>query len=161
MLESFRTRHRVWLNDIDLLWHMNNGRYFTITDIVRIDWRIRAGMWGAMRERGYYSVIAGETIQFRKALSLFKTYEIRNRLIAWDEKYFYFEHQFISAGQICAISLVKLRVVGQRQRPSPEEVMSWYGEVPDRRDPDEVIKNWNQSTREQWRQLNRELEEQA
>ncbi|MBJ7417049.1 MAG: thioesterase family protein, partial [Niveispirillum sp.] len=35
---------RVWLNDIDTNLHMNNGRYFTIADLGRVDLMIRTGM---------------------------------------------------------------------------------------------------------------------
>ena len=35
---------RVWLNDIDINLHMNNGRYMTVCDLNRVDLFIRTGL---------------------------------------------------------------------------------------------------------------------
>lgn len=148
-LEEHTTSHRVWLNDIDPLMHMNNGRYFTITDLVRIEKLIRSGVWQAMKQRGFYAVITGETIQFRKSLKTFQKYNIRSRTIGWDEKDFYIEHRFERNETLCALALTRSRLVG-KNKPSPAEVFRWVGEeVPDI-NMTEVIANWNNSAENHW-----------
>lgn len=148
--EDFFTNHIVWPNDVDVLGHMNNGRYFTVTDLIRIEWLVRAGVWRALRKRGFHAVIAGETAQFRRALKPFQRYRIQSRNLGWDDKFFYVEHRFMVKGEVHAISIVKVRVVGQDPRPQPAEVMRWAGEVVEDERLDPVITSWNLSTRDQW-----------
>ncbi|MGV8852503.1 MAG: acyl-CoA thioesterase, partial [Rhodoglobus sp.] len=61
---------RVLPTDIDVLRHMNNGVYFSIMDLGRMDLLIRAGSWQKLSAKGYYPVMANETISFRKSLDL-------------------------------------------------------------------------------------------
>ena len=35
---------RVWFNDLDINFHMNNGRYMTICDLTRVDLFVRSGL---------------------------------------------------------------------------------------------------------------------
>ncbi|MFM0739211.1 thioesterase family protein [Paraburkholderia xenovorans] len=45
VLDTCVTPFRVWFNDLDVLFHMNNGRYFTILDLARVDLMMRSGLW--------------------------------------------------------------------------------------------------------------------
>lgn len=151
MFDEFRSEHIVWPNDIDVLGHMNNGRYFTITDFVRTEILIRAGIWKQLKQRGVYPVIAGETVQFRKSLQPFQRYTIRTRLAGWDDKFLYVEHQFVRGDTTHALVLIKGRFIG-KSRPSPAEVLRYvYPDVPDTNMSD-VIDQWNTSTTDHWRQ---------
>src|SRR5690348_4259470 len=80
-LDETSVAFRVWVNDIDPLLHMNNGRYLTLMDLGRADAIIRNGIRGALRSRGWYSVVASETIRFRRSLDAFARYEMRTRLL--------------------------------------------------------------------------------
>ena len=149
MFEEYRSSHIVWPNDIDLFGHMNNGRYFTVTDLDRMAILMRSGIWQAMRRAGQYPVMAGETIQFRRSLAPFGKYTIRTRLIGWDRKFFYVEHSFEQAGQVAALGMVKVRVVGNGN-PQPSHVLGYvYSDVP-ASDMSEVIETWNSSSDEHW-----------
>lgn len=149
VLDEFRSTHIVWPGDIDLFGHVNNGRYFTITDLDRMEILFRAGTWREMRKRGLYPVMAGETMQFRRPLKLFQRYEILSRPIGWDERHLYMEHRFHRDGLDLALAIVKIRTVGA-SRPSPAEVFRLTGEtVPDVH-MSEVLERWDLSTKEQW-----------
>jgi hypothetical protein len=39
------TPFRCWFTDLDILRHMNNGKYFSIMDLARVDLMIRAGLY--------------------------------------------------------------------------------------------------------------------
>ena len=43
LLDTSEVRLRVWPSDLDFNLHMNNGRYFTVMDLGRIDLMIRIG----------------------------------------------------------------------------------------------------------------------
>ena len=40
-----RSRFRVWPTDLDILNHMNNGKYLSVMDIGRFDLMQRNGVW--------------------------------------------------------------------------------------------------------------------
>ncbi len=109
LFEDVTTVHRVWPNDLDLLGHVNNGRYFTITDFVRIGALVRAGVWKNLRKDKLIPVMAGETAQFRKPLRPFQRYEIITRCVGWDERFMYVDHKFVSKAGIHAVLLVSSR----------------------------------------------------
>ena len=156
VFQDFITKHRVWPNDLDILGHVNNGRYFTITDNVRIGWLIQAGIWKEMKKRGYYAVVAGETAQFRKSLMPFQKFEIVSRNMGWDDKFFYVEHQFISKKGIHAIVLVKVMMLGKgNTKVSPHEILSLvpHPEGIPEVNTNESILNWNTSTDLQWKEF--------
>ena len=64
IFNEYNSSHYVLPNDLDLLGHRNNRRYFTITDMVRIEMLIRSGIWAEMKKRKIYAVMAEETAQF-------------------------------------------------------------------------------------------------
>ncbi|MEN0024635.1 MAG: acyl-CoA thioesterase, partial [Microbacterium sp.] len=45
-------------SDIDILRHMNNGRYLSLFDLGRWDLLIRTGLFDAMKDRGWYAVVS-------------------------------------------------------------------------------------------------------
>ena len=162
VFEEFSTEHRVWPNDLDVLGHMNNGRYFTITDLARIEMLIRAGVWREMRKHGIYPVMAGETIQFRRSLMPFQKYSIITHTLGWDDKFIYVEHRFVSRGETYALAIVRTRMLSSRPtrnspgtgkagRVSPQELMQLVDEnaVSETR-MNEVLEKWNSSTALHW-----------
>ena len=56
------TPMRVLPNDLDLLWHMNNGRYLSLMDQGRVDLMVRAGLWAELNMRGWFPVVVAQTI---------------------------------------------------------------------------------------------------
>ena len=100
---------RVWPTDVDVLLHMNNGRYLTLMDLGRADSIIRSGIHAAIRQHGWYTVIASETIRFRESLPMFARFELRTRLLGWDEKSFYLRQLFLLRGRVVAVAIVRVR----------------------------------------------------
>ncbi len=93
---------RVLPNDIDINFHMNNGRYLTICDLNRVDVFARSGLLKAMFRRGWIPVIAEHTMTYKKPLNIFQRYEVKLEVLNWDEKYFYMTQTFISQGRVAA-----------------------------------------------------------
>ena len=148
LLDKLSTKHRVLPNDLDLLGHMNNGRYLTVADGARVELLIRAGVWKKMKQNKIYPVLAGETIQFRKSLEPFESYKIDTKVIAWDERFIYIEHKYHRHNQTCALAIVKIRMIGQKNtRVSPLEFIELVN--PDREIEAtknlELITQWNKS----------------
>jgi acyl-CoA thioesterase FadM len=93
---------RVLPNDLDINFHMNNGRYLTICDLNRVDLFIRTGLLKAMFKRNWIPVIAEHTMTYKKPLGLFDSYQVELEVTRWDEKYFYMKHTFHSGERIVA-----------------------------------------------------------
>lgn len=110
-LEETSVRFHVWPTDLDPLLHMNNGRYLTLMDLGRADAIIRNGLRGALREHGWYPVVASEAIRFRDSLAPFAGYELRTRLLGWDERSFYYRQLFFASGRDSAMALVRIRIL--------------------------------------------------
>ncbi len=89
-------------NDIDINFHMNNGRYLTICDLNRVDIFARSGLLKAMFKRNWIPVIAEHTMTYKKPLGIFGRYKVKTEVTHWDEKYFYMMHTFSKGERIMA-----------------------------------------------------------
>jgi len=152
VLEDSITRHHVLPNDLDPYGHMNNGRYFAVADLARIQKLQRAGLWREMKKRKVLAFVADETIQFRKPLMPFQRYFIRTRLMGWDANFFYVEQTFYREKEVCALLLVRGRAISTDHAPvAPREMFGWVepGDITGEKVND-VIRTWNQSTKMHW-----------
>lgn len=97
--------------DIDILRHMNNGRYLSLFDLGRWDLLIRTGLFGAMKDQGWYAVVSSETVTFRKSLELWQRFEVQSRFIGHDEKALFMEHRAVVDGEVYARAIVRARML--------------------------------------------------
>lgn len=107
--EVARTEFRVVPTDLDILRHMNNGVYLSILDLGRMDMLIRAGLWKVLRDRGWYPVVASETVTFRKSLTLWQRFTVESRVLGLDDKAVYLEQRFVVGGEIYAQAFIRGR----------------------------------------------------
>lgn len=113
IMEECATPFRVWFTDLDVLRHMNNGVYLSLQDLARVDYMTRAGAARQIAAQGWYPVVASETIRFRRSLQPLQKFEIRTRLISWDDKYLYLEHKFTSREQVIAVGMIRARFLSK------------------------------------------------
>ena len=71
LLEPARVTMRCWPTDMDLNFHMNNGRYLSIMDLGRVDMMLRAGFLTKALKRGWMPVVAASTMRYRRAIGPF------------------------------------------------------------------------------------------
>ena len=150
-----RVRMRVVPTDLDVLGHMNNGVYFSIMDLGRIDLMIRSGSWSALRAKGYYPVMGNESITFRKSLQPWQRFVLESRIVGYDAKAVYVQQRFVVDGEIFAEAMTRGRFlkksggtvsmaelgellgVDVSALPAPEWVASWVENItlPPTREP--------------------------
>lgn len=123
-------RFRVWPNDLDTNWHMNNGRYLTLMDLGRFDLVARTGLMRALVRNGWRPLVGAATVRFLRSLSPFQRYELKSRILGWDEKWFYFEQRFERAGQAVAVGWVKGLLRGRDGNVAPRDVVAAVGQSP-------------------------------
>jgi acyl-CoA thioesterase FadM len=97
--------------DLDVLRHMNNGRYLSLFDLGRWDLLIRTGMADAMRTRGWYAVVSSETITFRKSLNPWQRFDVESRLLGHDDRAIYMEHRAVIDGEVYARAIIRARML--------------------------------------------------
>lgn len=120
---------RVLPTDLDILWHVNNGVYFSFMDFGRWDAVFRNGSFDESKKRGWYAVVAGETIKFKKSLKLWDKFELETEIKGFDEKYFFIQQKFLKNGELMAVGLVKIRFLRKKGGAvSPAEVLDVMGE---------------------------------
>jgi acyl-CoA thioesterase FadM len=116
-----RIRVRTLPTDIDLLGHMNNGRYLSLFDLGRWDLLIRTGLADATRAQGWYPVVSNETITFRKSLNLWQSFVIETRFIGHDDRAFFLEHRAVVDGEIYAQAIIRARMLRRSGGTVPHE----------------------------------------
>lgn len=109
IFEVCKTEFRVNPLDLDVNFHMNNGRYLSIMDLGRVDLMIRAGVFMKLVKNGYYPVVVSESIRFKKSLEPFEKFEMSTQTESWDEKNFFMQQKFIRKGEVVAEGYIKAR----------------------------------------------------
>jgi acyl-CoA thioesterase FadM len=107
VLDESVIRLRVWPTDIDLNFHLNDGRYMSLTGLGRVDLMARNGLLGRAMKRRWYPVVGAAMIRFRREIRSFEKFSLHSRMVGWDEKWFYFEHRFEKEGALAAIAYVR------------------------------------------------------
>ncbi len=104
-----RTAFRVWPTDLDALGHMTNSKYLAWLDLARLDLMLRSRLAGELRRRGWYPVVANQTIAYRRALNLFARVEVETSILGWDDRCLYLEQRFLAGGEVAAHAIVRGR----------------------------------------------------
>jgi acyl-CoA thioesterase FadM len=98
---------RVWPNDLDINLHMNNARYLGVMDIGRFDLAIRCGLARLVWRRKLKPVVASAMVRFRRSLAPFERFTLRSRIVGWDEKWIFIEHNIERGGEMYCQAIVK------------------------------------------------------
>ena len=114
-----RTPFHVLPTDLDVLGHMNNGVYFSLMDLGRLDLMVRAGAWKRLGELGYYPVASNETITFRKSLQPWQRFDLETRIVGYDDRAVFVEQRFVVKGEIYAQAFMRGRFPRRRAARSP------------------------------------------
>jgi acyl-CoA thioesterase FadM len=136
---------RVWLNDLDIAGHMNNGRYATIMDLGRLDFFVRHGMLRALVRNRWRPFVAATAIRYHRSLAPFVRYDLSTRLLCWDDKWFFFEQRFARAGELHAQALVKTVVKSPAGTVRPADLLSTLGLDAVSPPPPPAVRAWQDS----------------
>ena len=133
MMDTSSVQMRVWPNDLDINFHVNNGRYLTLMDLGRLDMLIRSRTLGVVFKHKWAPVLGAATVRFKRSLHLFEKFTLKTRILGWDEKWVYMEHRIETEKHLAVIAIVKalFRADG-RSIPSQElaEAFGHHGPSP-------------------------------
>ncbi|MEM7722857.1 MAG: acyl-CoA thioesterase [Pseudomonadota bacterium] len=117
-LHRMRMRCLPW--DMDMFLEMNNGRILTLYDIGRFAMSQRVGLFEVLKREGWGLVVAGSTIRYRSRITAFQMFEMRTRLVGWDDKFFYIEQSMWRGETCCNHGLLRTGVT-EKGRLAPTE----------------------------------------
>jgi YbgC/YbaW family acyl-CoA thioester hydrolase len=124
-----RTPFRVSLFDLDVFRHMNNGRYFTIMDLARVDLMRRSGLLARLDQAGFFPVVIAESLFFRRSLNWRDRFEIETEVVSWDEKALVLTQRFFLGTEEVAGGLVRARFLKRSGGSVPvSEIIALTGE---------------------------------
>ncbi|WP_407970568.1 thioesterase family protein [Burkholderia pyrrocinia] len=146
VLDTCVTPFRVWPNDLDVLRHMTNGRYFAILDLGRVDLLLRSRVWQRVNAQRWYPVVTLETIRFHRSLQLCERYDVTTRVIGWDEKHVFLEQGFSRGGTKVALGVVRTRFLKRGGGTVPtNELLAWIGVTQPSPDLPEWVVQWSRA----------------
>jgi acyl-CoA thioesterase FadM len=146
LFDETRLAFRVWPNDLDVNLHLTNSRYLRAMDLGRWDYGMRARLWGRVVRRGWFPLVGTATLRFRKGLAPLERYELRTRLVAWDEKWCWFEQRFCVGETAYAVGRVKVLFRGRRGNVPTRELFAACGVTdPEPRPLPEAIRLWREA----------------
>jgi len=128
ILDESVMRFRVWPTDMDLNFHLNDGRYVSLTGLARVELLLRSGVLRRGMKRGWYPVVGTTIIRYRREIKALEKFAQRSRILGWDEKWVYFEHRFEKKdGDLAAIAYAR-GVMRNREGAVPtRDVMALIG----------------------------------
>lgn len=125
ILDPSVTAMRVRPADLDIYLHVNNGTYLQMMDVARTNYIADLGGFPLLKGKGWYPVVAAQTVTYRRSMTLGQRFAITTRVVGWDERVVYLEQVFTRGEELCARGLVAGRFLtrGSGARvPAPEVI---------------------------------------
>lgn len=151
LLDETTLTFRVWPNDLDPFWHMNNGRYLTIMDLGRLDYLIKTGLVFKMRNLGWGYALGSSEVQYIKSLLPFQKYELKTKVVCWDDKWFYKEQRFVTNRKTMAIGLLKVLLHSKKGNVPTKEVLEAIGAKLESPELPGQAKLWQEMEKKRWK----------
>lgn len=138
-------RLRVWPTDMDLNFHLNDGRFLSLAGLGRIDLMSRTGLLRRAMERRWYPVVGAAMIRYRREIRAFEKCALHTRIVGWDPKWFYFEHRFEIDGTTAAIAYIR-GVLRTREGAVPsDDVLALIGSTAASPPLPEPVERWREA----------------
>ncbi len=118
---------QVFLGDIDIYPELNNGRHLTLMDMGRMDLAQRTGLLRVVHRQQWGFAVAGASVRYRNRLKAFKCFRLHTRIIAIDDRWFYFHQNTIRKGKIHSSALVRAGITSKQGLVPVKKVLDALG----------------------------------
>jgi len=142
LLDESEVGFRVLPGDLDVNVHMNNGRYLALMDLGRFDLLIRGGLFGPAVRLRWRPLLGSAIVRYRRSLRPFQRFQLRSRLICWDDRWFVFEQRFESRGQLYAVALARGLFRDRTGNLPPAQVLAAAGITQPSPPPPDYVTRW-------------------
>jgi acyl-CoA thioesterase FadM len=127
-----RLRFRVWPTECDASY-LNHAALLSLMECGRVDMMVRFGFLTLARRRGWYLPLATLAVRFDRPLRRLERFELRSRIVYWDEVAIWIEHRAMRGDRCVATAMVRNLVRSGRSPVPPDEILRALGrEVPPR-----------------------------
>ena len=118
---------RVLFGDIDFYPELNNGRHLTLMDMGRLDLAARSGLLRIVHKKKWGLAVAGASVRYRHRLKAFKSFRLHTRIVAIDDRWFYFHQTTVRKGKIHSSALVRAGITSKKGIIPVKEVLDAAG----------------------------------
>ncbi len=134
------SHHICWPWDLDFWMELNNGRTLSLYDLGRIPLAQRMGLIDVLKREKWGLTVAGSSVRYRRRVRMFQKFEMRSRMVAADERFFYLEQGMWRNGECTSHALFRTavtdangivsadRVADALGYPAPEGMPEWIAE---------------------------------
>ena len=148
ILDEDRLDMRVWPNDIDFNFHMNNASYLGLMDFGRMHLLARTRVLEHIIRSRWTPLIGAVWMTYRRSLPLFARFTLISRMVCWDERWFYMEQAFSCTRGLAALGWVKGLLRSPDGNLDPQRVIETVSPGAVSPPMPEAIATWNDLTRE-------------
>ncbi len=129
---------RVLPNDIDMI-KISNDRFIALMDLGRMDIAFRSGLLKSMIKNKWVPLTTFDTVRFRYPLKAFQKYQLRTRIVWWDDATGYFKQVFERKGRVVATGYVCATFLGPDGPIPPVEILTETGQALTKPDEPKVV----------------------
>lgn len=144
LLDESRLTFRCLPTDCDINLHMTNSRYLSFMDLGRLYFAAQLGIAKLFVKQKWSGILNAIELTFVRPIKPFQKFTIVTRLIAWDEKYYYFEQRFITKNTLYAIGLVRGVFLHHGKKVPMEKIQKLIGEQTPHPEFPLVVKHWKE-----------------
>lgn len=148
IFDADRLTMRVWPQDIDLNFHLNNARYLNFMDYGRMHLLARIGLLQHIVRARWTPLVGAVWMTYRRSLPLFARFTQESRLVCWDDRWFYLEQTFTNQEGLVAAGWVKGLLRSPAGNLDPQQVLETISPGIASPPIPEAIAAWNELTRE-------------
>jgi len=132
VLEAYQTNFVVWWTDQDMLRHVTNSRFFSLTDVCIIDYFLRARVIGPLRRNKWFPLIVYEDMHFFKPLRYPHKFSVHSQFLGWDDDRIIASHRFVRGdGVLIAAGWTVARFVDNKGKAVPVGIVARALKAPD------------------------------
>ena len=125
VLEAYQTNFAVWWTDQDMLRHVTNSRFFSLTDVCIIDYFLRARVIGPLNTNKWFPLIVYEDMHFLKPLRYPHRFSVHSQFLGWDADRIIASHRFVRGdGLLIASGWTVARFVDHKGKAVPVELVA-------------------------------------
>lgn len=118
---------RVLPNDIDVS-KISNDRFMALMDLGRMDIAFRSGLLKSMLKNKWVPLATFNTIRFRYPLKAFQEYQLRTKIVWWDDNTGFFKQVFERKGRVVATGYVCATFLGSNGSIAPDDILAEIGQ---------------------------------
>jgi acyl-CoA thioesterase FadM len=125
--EESMLKMRVLFGDIDFYPELNNGRHLTVMDMGRLDLAAKTGLLRIVHKKKWGLAVAGASVRYRHRLKAFQSFRLYTRIVALDDRWFYFHQSIVRKGKIHSSALVRAGITRKNGLVPVKEVLDVLG----------------------------------